>query len=174
VTYFGHPVYLFAFDLAAGAPSSLTNGEDLVDGAAQGVWTLLTASGTENPALAMVTSEASSLGTIVAYQSPSTFTPGHFTLYAFSADTTTSSACSGACARIWPPLLTDRPPAAAAGSGVVQSHLGANLRADGTFQVTYFGHPLYLFARGFTGTTGEGITAFGGTFRVVSLAGMAH
>jgi predicted lipoprotein with Yx(FWY)xxD motif len=171
VTYFGHPVYLFAFDLAAGAPSSLTNGEDLVDSAALGIWTLLSASGAENPALATVTSETSTLGTIVAYKSPSAFTPGPFTLYAFSADTATSSACTGACARAWPPLVTNTPPVAAAGSGVVQSHLGAILRTDGTFQVTYFGHPLYLFSRGFTGATGEGITAFGGTFKVVSLAG---
>jgi predicted lipoprotein with Yx(FWY)xxD motif len=45
-------------------------------------------------------------------------------------------------------------------------------RADGTRQVTYFGHPLYFFAFDQPGQTlGKGITAFGGTFRVVDLAG---
>jgi predicted lipoprotein with Yx(FWY)xxD motif len=54
---------------------------------------------------------------------------------------------------------------------VDQSHLGAILRSDGTFQVTYFGHPLYLFSHAFTGTSGEGINAFGGTFKVISISG---
>jgi predicted lipoprotein with Yx(FWY)xxD motif len=176
VTYFGHPLYLFAFDLGAGAPSGLTNGEDLVDPFAFGVWYTMAPAGTPNPGTAMVASESSSLGTILAYNSPNLLNPipGPFTLFAFSADTQTSSACNGACANAWPPLLSSTPPLAASGSGVSQANLGTILRQDGTFQVTYFGHPLYLFSHGFSGTGGEGITAFGGTFQVVSLAGVPH
>jgi predicted lipoprotein with Yx(FWY)xxD motif len=171
VTYFDHPLYLFAFDLSAGAPSGLTNGEDLVDSLALGVWYTMSASGAPNPGTATVTGEASSLGTILAYTSPHSTIPGPFTLYAFSADTPAASACTDGCARVWPPVITSTAPLAASGSGVDQSHLGAILRSDGTFQVTYFGHPLYLFSHAFTGTSGEGINAFGGTFKVVSLSG---
>lgn len=175
VTYFGHPVYLFAFDLGAGAPSGLSNGEDLVDSFNKGVWYTVTPSGMADPGMATVTNESSSLGTILAYKSPSAFTPGPFTLYGFTGDSSTSSVCNGVCARIWPPLITSTPPAAAAGSGVDGSHLGAILRSDGTFQVTYYGHPLYLFGPAFTGTSGEGKgSSFGGTFRVVTLSGTLH
>jgi predicted lipoprotein with Yx(FWY)xxD motif len=174
VTYFGKPLYLFAFDPGAGAPSGLTNGEDLVDSFAFGVWYTVAPSGTPDPGTATVASESSPLGTILGFNSPNPTTPGPFTLYAFSADTQTSSVCNGACAIAWPPLLTSTPPVAAPGSGVTQADLGTILRQDGTFQVTYFGHPLYLFSHGFPGTTGEGITAFGGTFQVVSLAGVPH
>lgn len=173
ITYFGRPLYMFAFDLAAGAPSGLTNGEDNVDSFAFGVWYTVAPSGAADAGTASVTSESASspLGTILAYASPNPKTPGPFTLYAFSADSATTSNCTGSCAIAWPPLLTTSPPSAASGSGVTQSNLGAIVRPDGTFQVTYYGHPLYLFSQGFTGTSGEGITAFGGTFQVVSLTG---
>jgi hypothetical protein len=170
-------VYLYAFDLAGGAPSGLTTGEDLVDPIQKGVWYLVSPSGTPDPGTAAVTSESSSFGPILAYQSPNAFNapggpfPGPFTLYAFSADTSTSSACYDLCARIWSPLVTSTPPAAA--DSVDGSHLGTILRSDGTLQVTYYGHPLYLFAPAFTGTSGEGKgSLFGGTFHVVSLSGM--
>jgi predicted lipoprotein with Yx(FWY)xxD motif len=94
-------------------------------------------------------------------------------VYAFSPDSSTASTCTGTCARYWPPVLVAGSLTAAAGSGVNQSALGTITRPDGTFQVTYYGHPLYFFAFDQPGETlGEGITAFGGTFKVVSLAGM--
>ena len=171
VTYFGHPLYRFAFDLFPGAPSGLTNGEYLVDPFALGVWYTEAPSGAADPGVATVASEGSSLGTVLSFSSPNSRPTGPFTLYAFSADTATASACNDACAIAWPPLLTSAPPLAASGSGLDPTHLGAILRSDGTFQVTYFGHPLYLFARGFSGTAGEGVSAFGGTFNAVSLSG---
>ena len=66
------------------------------------------------------------------------------TLYLFEKDTSRRSACSGQCAQYWPPLLTHGAPAAR--TGVKQSLLGKIRRADGTQQVTYAGHPLYLYA----------------------------
>ena len=92
-------------------------------------------------------------------------------LYLFMADTGTKSACSGACAVAWPPLLAHRKPTA--GGGVNTSLVGTAKRSDGTQQVTYNGHPLYLFVKDTkTGqTTGQGLTAFGAPWYVLSTAG---
>jgi predicted lipoprotein with Yx(FWY)xxD motif len=66
--------------------------------------------------------------------------------------------------------ITSEPPQA--GAGVSQSLLGAFQRPDGTFEVTYNGHPLYHLVLDQPGTTnGEGVHAFGGTFDVISTAG---
>jgi predicted lipoprotein with Yx(FWY)xxD motif len=93
------------------------------------------------------------------------------TLYLFEADTSTKSTCSGACAQAWPPLTTAGSPKAA--GGVSASLLGTTTRSDGTAQVTYNGHPLYYFVSDTKAgdTTGEGSTAFGAGWDVVSPAG---
>lgn len=172
VTYAGHPVYLFFADLARGAPSGLTNGEDFFDTQAHGAWYTVSPTGTPDPGQATVQSESATVGgqsaQVLAFKSG--FTGSVFTLYGFSSDTSATSACTGSCARFWPPLLTSEPPQA--GTGVAQGMLGAIQRPDGTFQVTYNGHPLYLFVNDQAGTTnGQGVHAFGGTFNVVSTAG---
>jgi predicted lipoprotein with Yx(FWY)xxD motif len=173
VTYHGHPVYLFAFDLGAGAPSGLTGGEYLVDQLAHGVWWLLGADGKPVPGPLSVASMSSSQGQVLAVNPPSAFAARPFAVYAFSADSAGTSACTGTCARFWPPVLVSGTPTAASGSGVQQSGLGTITRPDGTTQVTYFGHPLYFFAFDQPGQDlGEGISAFGGTFTVVSLTGV--
>ena len=65
------------------------------------------------------------------------------TVYWFAKDTATNSACSGACAAAWPPVM-GMPQVA---SGVkLTGKLGEIKRADGSMQATYNGHPLYLFA----------------------------
>ena len=96
------------------------------------------------------------------------------TLYLFRKDTRGRSACSGACARNWPPLLTKGKPKA--GTGARSSLLGTTRRADGTTQVTYNRHPLYTFVldHGKRGSTnGQGLTAFGGRWYVVAAEGTA-
>jgi predicted lipoprotein with Yx(FWY)xxD motif len=65
------------------------------------------------------------------------------TLYYFEKDQNGESACYGACAKGWPPLLTEGKPVA--GEGAMASKLGTTQRKDGTTQVTYAGWPLYTF-----------------------------
>jgi predicted lipoprotein with Yx(FWY)xxD motif len=65
-----------------------------------------------------------------------------FVLYAFTKDRR-ESACSGACARAWPPyILHGR---LAAGPSVKRSLLGTVRRSNGARQVTYAGRPLYYY-----------------------------
>jgi predicted lipoprotein with Yx(FWY)xxD motif len=93
------------------------------------------------------------------------------TLYLFEKDTSRRSACSGQCAQFWPPLLTKGAPVAHA--GVKQSLLGRIKRSNGSQQVTYAGHPLYLYV-GDTKpgrTNGEGSQEFGAGWDVLSPSG---
>ncbi|HEY2287336.1 MAG TPA: hypothetical protein VGH88_16480, partial [Streptosporangiaceae bacterium] len=170
VTYNGHPVYFFAFDLGAGAPAGLTNGEYILDPApVDGNWYTILPQGISDPGTTTVGSETAGSATILAVAgNPINHVVA--TLYAFSADTATASKCSGPCAMIWPPVITDNP---AAVSGMANGKLvGTVQRADGTFQVTYNGRPLYFFAKALdSGTEGNNVTAFGGTFNIVNVSG---
>jgi predicted lipoprotein with Yx(FWY)xxD motif len=93
------------------------------------------------------------------------------TLYDFVKDKGTTSVCYGACAALWPPLLTQGKPLA--GTGVRPSLLGTTRRKDGKLEVTYGGHPLYYFVtdRKPGQTTGQGVNQFGGPWWVLSPAG---
>lgn len=88
-----------------------------------------------------------------------------YALYRFTKDKGSTPTCYGACAKQWPPLLTEGPPFPFA---VIPEKLGTTKRKDGTAQVTYFGHPLYNYVGDedlATGNnTGHGVKAFGGTF----------
>lgn len=172
VTYSGRPLYLFSGDLAPGAASGLTNGEEYVDPFARGIWYTVTPAGNPQPTAVTVTASQAGQGKVLALQPPATSVPGLYTLYTFSSDTSTTSTCTAICARFWPPLLTKGTPTPAAGSGLSQSSLGTITRPDGTTQAAYDGHPLYLFVKDSAGTIlGQGIAAFGGTFAAVTLAG---
>jgi predicted lipoprotein with Yx(FWY)xxD motif len=93
------------------------------------------------------------------------------TLYDFVKDKGTTSVCYGACAALWPPLLSNGKPVA--GPGVRASLLGTTKRTDGKLEVTYGGHPLYYFVtdqkRG--QITGQGVNQFGGPWWVISPSG---
>ena len=93
------------------------------------------------------------------------------TVYLFKGDVGTRSACSGACARSWPPLLAHGKPRI--GSGAKASLIGTVRRGDGTLQVTYNGHPLYRFAQDHRpgDVAGQGLTAFGAQWFTLSAAG---
>ena len=95
------------------------------------------------------------------------------TLYLFAKDRKGKSACSGSCAKFWPPLVSHGKPTA--GAGVKASLLGTTRRSNGSFQVTYNKHPLYTFAldKQAGQTNGEGRFAFGAKWYAVSARGTA-
>jgi predicted lipoprotein with Yx(FWY)xxD motif len=93
------------------------------------------------------------------------------TLYLFKADVGSKSACTGACASAWPPLLATGKPTG--GSGLTASKITTITRSGGNQQVTYNGHPLYLYAgdKKPGDLTGQGVTAFGAAWFVLTPAG---
>jgi predicted lipoprotein with Yx(FWY)xxD motif len=93
------------------------------------------------------------------------------TLYLFQKDVGTKSACTGACATDWPPLRAAEKPTL--GSGANPSLAGTTPRSDGTPQVIYNRHPLYLFSgdQKSGDTNGQGVNAFGGLWYVLSSSG---
>ncbi|HEX3540217.1 MAG TPA: hypothetical protein VHT75_07190 [Acidimicrobiales bacterium] len=95
------------------------------------------------------------------------------TLYLFQGDSGTTSNCSGACASAWPPLRVGG--AASVGSGANASLLGSTPRSDGAAQVTYNGHPVYLFIKDQKAgdTNGQGANAFGALWYALTPAGSA-
>jgi predicted lipoprotein with Yx(FWY)xxD motif len=93
------------------------------------------------------------------------------TLYVFDRDIPDTPTCYNDCATAWPPLLTTGSPAP--GPNVNGADLGTTRRGDGAAQVTYHGHPLYLFVgdKQPGDTTGQGVDAFGARWYAVSASG---
>jgi len=101
-----------------------------------------------------------SLGTVLT-------TVGGFTLYYYTKDTSTTSACNAACATAWPPLAG----APRAASGVtLTGKFGTIMRSGGQLQATYNGHPLYTFASDTSPGQVHGNGAAGGTWRAAVIA----
>src|SRR6476661_1486691 len=121
---------------------------------------------TSSGAATVATAKVGDLGTVLV-------NGDGMTLYLFEADSGSTSNCTGECAGIWPPLTTTGN--ATGTMGASSSMLGTTTRDDGTTQVTYNGHPVYLY----TGDTaagqanGEGLNHFGGLWYAVSTAGTA-
>ena len=80
------------------------------------------------------------------------------TLYLFRSDSRMKSACTGK------PTV---------GVGAIASIVATSARSDARPQVTYNGHPLYLFSgdQKSGDTNGEGVNAFGGLWYALSSAG---
>jgi len=93
------------------------------------------------------------------------------TLYLFVNDPPGHSACSGACASVWPPVSSKGFPVA--GSGIAAHQLTTIHRGDGGTQVVYHGHPLYYYQddTGSGDVYGEAIAQFGAEWYAVSPAG---
>ena len=90
---------------------------------------------------------------------------GH-TLYTFSKDKSGTSSCYGACAKRWPPALTEGKPEAQ--GEALAAKVGATKRKDGTRQLTYAGHPLYTFSGDKQAeANGNDVTAFGGEWYAI-------
>jgi predicted lipoprotein with Yx(FWY)xxD motif len=147
VEYNGHPLYTFVSDTAPGQ----TNGEGLL-----GKWFVATADlavGSSSSNVLVKTATATVKG-----QSQTILTDAQGkTLYYFTPDTATTSACTGACAQNWPPLLVT---GSAAPTGVTSltGKLTAQTTTNGN-QVEYNGHLLYTFANDTAPgqTNGEGL-----------------
>jgi predicted lipoprotein with Yx(FWY)xxD motif len=88
------------------------------------------------PKISSVAAAKSRFGTIL-------FDGRGFVLYAFTRDTPRRSACTGACAKAWPPYLVTG--SVAAGRGADARRLGTIRRRDGSRQATYAGKPLYYY-----------------------------
>ena len=91
-------------------------------------------------------------------------------LYVFSADHGGKSACYGACASAWPPLLATEAPKVSAGLNA--GLLGSTRRIDGTMQLTYGGRPLYSYTGDTPGKVMcQGANVHGGFWYVVDATG---
>jgi predicted lipoprotein with Yx(FWY)xxD motif len=125
---------------ASGAPAASTSAP--AGGGAYGAPATTTATSSSAAAAhrqpaGLITTKHGKLGTILA------FGPKRLTVYLFEADSHGRSACAGACAAAWPPVI-GTPKAA---GGAVSADLGTITRPGGAHQITYKGHPLYLFVR---------------------------
>jgi predicted lipoprotein with Yx(FWY)xxD motif len=96
------------------------------------------------------------------------------TLYLFMADHHRKSACYGQCAVFWPPLM--KKGKVRAGAGVKAKLLGTTKRKNGKAQVTYKGHPLYLFKldKGAGQIKGQRQDFFGGLWYALNPTGRAN
>lgn len=93
------------------------------------------------------------------------------TLYMFAADSRHRSHCRGTCATYWPPLATVGAPIA--GGAAKAGKLGTIRRRDGSRQVTYAGHPVYMYVGDTKAgqTTGQGSLAFGARWWILAPSG---
>jgi predicted lipoprotein with Yx(FWY)xxD motif len=113
-----------------------------------------------------LSSELSPVGRILA-------TPSGRTVYDFSPDTPTSSACTkGLCVRLWPPLVATTT-APKVGKRLDASLVGTIRRPDGQLQITYGGHPLYTWIGDTTPgmITGQALLNVGGYWYVITPSG---
>jgi predicted lipoprotein with Yx(FWY)xxD motif len=125
--------------------------------------TASTSAGSSGAAITVTTKHAKKLGTILAAGAKEK------TVYLFEADKGSSSACTGACAKAWPPVTGT----AVAKELAKSSDLGTITRSDGTTQVTYKGHPLYFFAKDKDDEDayGQGLKQFGADWYVLAPSG---
>jgi predicted lipoprotein with Yx(FWY)xxD motif len=148
VTYGGHPLYLFDPQSSPFTPAGINYGETVAPlGPWHGYW-FLVSSKDGQPVPNRATIELATLPNgkkVVAAEEDPNVNPVAVVVYHDSADPNNASTCYGACAATWVPVLTSGLPKAKA--GVLQSALGTIRRSDGTFQVTYDHHPLYLYSR---------------------------
>ncbi len=147
VTYGGHPLYLFDDASRPFVPQ----GERYMETVKpfppwHGFWFLVSSeAGQPAPGPATIATETLPDGkTAVAVEMESNVRPMAVTVYSYSKDRSGTSACSGACAVKWVPVLaTGRPHVA---GDISAKDVGVVRRSDGTDQVTYEGKPLYLYS----------------------------
>ncbi len=96
-----------------------------------------------------------------------------FTLYMFTRDGRNHDSCAAVsgCLGVWPMLAAHGN--TVAGTGVKHSLLGTTKLANGKRQVTYAGHPLYMYSGDFSphSTAYVGARQFGGMWYALSAGG---
>ncbi|MHB8490777.1 MAG: COG4315 family predicted lipoprotein [Solirubrobacteraceae bacterium] len=94
-------------------------------------------------------------------------------LYEFTSDRHGTNTCVKVrgCSAIWPALLVKGRPSA--GTGVRAASLSTIKLPGGGSQVTYAGHPLYIYRAAPTATSYIGANAFGGRWYALDGAGHA-
>jgi predicted lipoprotein with Yx(FWY)xxD motif len=168
VTYAGHPLYLF--DMSA----DQVTGEGFDEPGLppwHGLWWVLSPKGTAVPWPENFTTTTIDGKTVLAAEMQTLAGWIAFPVYRDS-----KSACTGACARTWPAVITAGTPGVSA--GLDAGAFGTKTIAGGLHQVTYHGQPLYLYGDetptlSSTGKitlfgTGNGKKDAGGTFRLIS------
>jgi predicted lipoprotein with Yx(FWY)xxD motif len=175
VTYAGYPLYLFDQ-----APGQVT-GEGWFETTVppwHGIWWLMSAHGQPVPWAGTLTTTRIGGKTVLAEPYMTVAGWVSYPVYTFSGDPSWYASCSAnpACRRAWPPVLTQGAP----GYTGVPGHAIGQIRIPRYLtQVTWYGHPLYLFSkeqlvqtstgRAVATGNGNGITKFGGTFSLVVL-----
>ena len=173
VTYAGYPLYLF--DRQAGA----VTGEGYFEPGLppwHGIWWLMSAAGQPVPWTGTLTKTTIGGKTVLAEPLLTGIGWVNWPVYTFSGDSSYGTTCAqnAACARAWPPAYTNGTPG---NSGVPAGAIGTTGLPGGLSQITWNGHPLYLFSNEQAAPTssggaapvgnGNGIHAFGGTFSLV-------
>ena len=94
-------------------------------------------------------------------------------LYEFTKDAKKTDKCAGisGCTSIWVPQSVQGTPTG--GAGVHKSLLSTILLSSGVRQVTYAGHPLYIYAAAPTATDYIGASQFGGRWYAIGAKGQA-
>jgi len=156
VTYAGHPLYLF--DTGPGQVTGIGWDEPTLP-PWHGLWWGVTPSGA--PLAWPGTLSTTTIGGrhVLAALMLTGIGWEPFPVYSFSKDSPSSSACAGACAVSWPPLITDG--MAGTQSGISPSDVATLKRPDGTTQLAYKGAPLYLFASEAIAPVGGNLVATG-------------
>lgn len=72
-------------------------------------------------------------------------TKGHLALYTWNQEKVRKVKCTGACAKMWPPLTIPHDTMAPKHIAGVMGTFGEVMRPDGRTQVTFNGHPLYTY-----------------------------
>jgi predicted lipoprotein with Yx(FWY)xxD motif len=175
VTYAGHPLYLY--DQQPGA----VTGEGWDEPGLppwHGLWWLISASGEPVAWAGTLTTTTVAGKTVLAEPFMTGIGWVYFPLYTFSADQPygwATCSASASCARAWPSALTSGGPGRS--GGVPAWGIGELGIPGGLTQITWEGHPLYLFShenigllpdgKGTPAGNGNGVHAYGGTFSLV-------
>jgi predicted lipoprotein with Yx(FWY)xxD motif len=155
VTVNGFPVYTYAADKSPGQVTG--NGVG-------GKWHVIKLSGGSGSAGGLMKAEVTPVGKVLA-------NPHGMTVYYYSKDRPGSgtSACTGTCARQWPPVIA---PVRIPAGMTLPGPLGSITLPDGKRQVTINGYPIYRYAgdKAPGQASGNGIK---GKWHVIKLTGSA-